>query len=234
MIGDLTSLERNVRMVQEPKPEGLPPNFRYLLRIMIVFLALCLLISAACIPFFYQSTTMWYKFGFARVLLYAGKVVGILAATLLFLQILLVANLKVLTTVFPQAQLIRQHKINGALIAGLVIVHPLLVVSSEGFTLPALEWKSWPEFIGSFLLLCIWLIFTTSQWRNAFGLSFQSWRLLHRITVPIAVMLLSLHVLFVSDTFKSGLPRYSVFTGLGLFLITWFNIRLLSYFKRKG
>ncbi len=219
-------------MTQDNKAGTHAAGLRRFLQIMVILLAAGLLISAASIPFFYQSTTMWYKFGFDRVLLYAGKIAGLLAATLLFMQILLVAHLKVLTTVFPKAQLIRQHKINGALIAGLVIIHPLLVVASEGFTFPALEWKSWPEFVGSALLLCIWLIFTTSQWRNATGLSFQAWRLLHRVITPIAVMLLSLHVLFVSDTFSSGVPRYAVCTALGIFLIAWFKIRLLPYLKR--
>ena len=233
IICDLMSLDRDVRMAQENKSEKLPPNLRYFFQVVVVLLAIGLLISAASIPFVYQSTTMWYKFGFARTLLYTGKVVGILTATLLFLQILLVAKLKVLNTVFSQAQLIRQHKINGALIAGLAIAHPFLIVASEGFTVQTLEMRSWPEFIGFLLLLFIWLIFTTSQWRNFFRLSFHSWRLLHRITVPIAVFLLTLHVLFVSDSFQAGrLPRYAVFTALGLFLITWLRIRLIPLFKR--
>lgn len=227
------SLDRDAGMVRENKSKKLSQNLRYLFQVMVVLLAIGLLISAASIPFVYQSTTMWYKFGFARTLLYMGKVVGILTATLLFLQILLVANLKVLTTVFSQAQLFRQHKINGILIAGLAIAHPFLIIASEGFTVPALEMKSWPEFIGFLLLLFIWLIFTTSQWRILFRLSFQSWRLLHRVTVLVAVFLLGLHVLFVSDSFQSGrLPRYAVFTALGLFLITWLRIRFLPLFKR--
>ena len=47
------------------------------------------------IPFF-ESPSMWYKFGLAKILLRSGKVVGTAAAVLLFYQLILVARLKVI------------------------------------------------------------------------------------------------------------------------------------------
>ncbi len=213
----------------EDKAGALSPAMRNLIRALIIVLVLGFFIGAACIPFFYQSTSMWYKFGVDRILLRTGKVIGMLAASLLLLQLLLAANLKIVTVVFPRPKLIKLHKFNAGLLAVLALIHPLFIFAPEDISTIPLEWKYWPEIVGAFLLLLIWFIFTTGRWREFLQLSFPAWRLFHRIAVITAFFLLALHVFFVSDTFQAGLPRYAVFLSLGSYFCLWLWLRIRTF-----
>lgn len=195
-------------------------------KIFFILFVLCLLAGAGSIPFLYKSTSIWYKLGFDRVLLLSGQVVGMLAATLVFLQIFYVSSLTFLDRIFTPQRLISVHKFNAVIIVCLVLIHPVLVLAPDGITKLSFEQKNWPEAVGAVLLLVILTIFSTSRWRTVFKIPFASWRIFHRVTVVAALILVSIHMLFVSDTFVAGIPRYAVFCAFAVNAGLWLRIRL--------
>lgn len=195
-------------------------------KIFFILLVLGLLAGAGSIPFLYKSTSIWYKLGFDRVLLLSGQVVGMLAATLVFLQIFFISHLTFLDRIFTPQRLIAMHKFNAVIIACLVLIHPVLVFAPDGITKLSFEQKNWPEAVGAILLVVILTIFSTSRWRTMFQFSFVSWRIFHRVTVVAALVLVSIHMLFVSDTFVAGIPRYVVFCAFAVNTGLWLRLRL--------
>lgn len=196
------------------------------MKAFFILFVFALLAGAASIPFLYKSTSIWYKLGFDRVLLLSGQVVGMLAATLVFLQVFYISHLLFLERIFTPQRLISMHKFNAGLIVCLVLIHPILVFAPDGIIKLSFEQKNWPEFIGAILLVVILTIFTTSKWRTLFKFSFASWRIFHRITVVAALALVAVHMLNVSDTFVTGIPRYAVFFALAVNAGLWLRLRL--------
>lgn len=218
----------------EGQNRQLSPKWRIFLQVVVVILLMSLFAGALAIPFVYQSTSLWYKTGFERFLLYGGKIAGLLAACLLFIQILLVAESKARASLFPRKSLIQLHRSNGLLIGGLVLVHPLLVLWSEQFTLLQLEWKYWPEFVGIGLFFLLMFVINTSLFQKSLGLAPRLWRRIHSTAAPGAAVLLVIHVLNVSDSFKSGPPRFSTLSAGAIFLAVWgIHLGKRIFFERR-
>jgi len=188
----------------------------YLHAIWIAVL-LFFIVAAVSIPFLYPSMTLWYKTGIQRFLLVAGKISGILATSLLFVQIAMIG----LPMAFSRKTLIRFHRINGTTIGLLAVLHPLLVLGSNGFQSIDLLWTYWPETMGGVLLLVIGFNTIASSWRPLFKVSYQVWKTVHRIVALAAIILIPLHVLFISSSFTKGPPRYGVLIASGVVLIVW-------------
>jgi predicted ferric reductase len=198
-------------------------------RIVILGLFLTILIGAASLPFLYPSTSLWYKFGLDKTFLQSGKVVGLLAATLLLNQLLLGSRPKLLTTFFSAKILLKAHQISGFLITALAVIHPLLILASEQFTLLTIEKKNWPEGLGALLFLTIVTTVLMATWRVRLGLSYPRWRLLHHSGALILPSLLGVHVLNVSDTYATGVPRLTVIAALFLYGLTWGWVQVLRH-----
>ncbi|NOQ46797.1 MAG: hypothetical protein GQ559_09030 [Desulfobulbaceae bacterium] len=179
------------------------------------------------IPFVFESQSILYKFGADKVMLRAGKVLGIAAGFLLFLQIVFSARLKILDQIFALDRLHFFHRLNAVFITTLILLHPVFVLAPEGLTNFSFDLRSWPEMVGACLLALLFSITVTGLWRLKFKLSFDRWLFFHRLATTAAVALLVLHVLFVSDTFKQGIPRVSVFLACGLYflLLTWMKVK---------
>ncbi|MFZ1955115.1 MAG: hypothetical protein WAU34_06430, partial [Desulfobacterales bacterium] len=108
-------------MVQ--KSNGISPlygrrkyRFRYTLMGAIIGAATLVLVGAMSIPFFFESPSMWYKFGLAKALLRTGKMIGLAAATLIFFQLIQAARLKVLDRIFSLPGLVRSHRLSAIFI----------------------------------------------------------------------------------------------------------------------
>ena len=201
-------------------------RFRFVLMGVIIAAAAFLMAGALTIPFFFESPSMWYKFGFAKVLLRSGKVLGMAAATLLFFQLILVGRLKVLDRVFSLPGLVRTHRINAIAILQLALLHPLFVLTSENNLTIPLEMRYWPEWVGVCLLVVIIIQFSSSRWRNAMRINYHRWLLLHRCAGVLIVGLVSLHILFVSETFsEEGFPRDAAILATVLLALLWLWIR---------
>ena len=191
---------------------------------VVVLLAMLLIAGGWLIPFHFESFSILYKFGKLKVYLRYGKVIGITIALLLFIQVLLASRIRILEQIFSVKSLFLLHRINGFVIACLILLHPLLIKASENFTPYTFGKKYYPEFVGIGLFFVLLTVSGTAIFRSFFKMDYSRWRLLHRIGATMALLILPGHVLFVSDTFKTaGLPRIAAITifSLNLFFIIY-------------
>ncbi|MFC1886182.1 ferric reductase-like transmembrane domain-containing protein [Thermodesulfobacteriota bacterium] len=198
-----------------------------------VFVALLLMAAAWTIPFVFESSTLFYKFGLEKVLLRSGKVAGVTAAVLIFFQIVLISRFNILDKIFGLNHIFNIHRINGMVIAALALLHPILILAAEGFTLFPLEMRYWPEFLGIGLSVLILGIVIMSNWRLVCGVSYDIWLHFHRQMVLGVIAIEGFHIIFVSDTFESGFPRTLIFVVIGLNLPLIINLWRRRLFPGK-
>ena len=192
---------------------------------------LLFLSGVLAIPSYYETTTLWYKTGVDKIMLIAGHYLGLLGFILLYLQIILSARDHVLDRVFGPAQLLRVHRLNGLLLFLLAAGHILLVLIPEGLANLPLGKKFWPEMVGAALFACIALLAGSSHFREKIRLPYNIWRSFHRPAGYLALLLVTVHVLFVSESFEQTIPRILV---LSLFTLTvlW-TVRVKAKAGRK-
>ena len=206
---------------------------RVLLGTLVILLAMVLLAGGWSIPFHYESFSILYKFGKLKAYLRYGKVLGITIALLLFFQVLLASRVKILVQIFSAKSVLMLHRINGFIIACLILVHPVLIKASENFTPYTFGKKYYPEFVGIGLLFVLFTLSVTAIFRNFFKIDYKRWRLLHRLGATMALLILPGHVLFVSDTFKSaGVPREAAIVVFSLNLLFITYIWLKRFFQK--
>jgi len=215
-------------------PAGSQPTTRVVLGTIIVVLALSLLIAGWFIPFTFESFSILYKFGMEKTLLRSGKVIGVTIAVLVFYQILLASRFAIFEQVFSAKRLLSLHRINGLAITFLVISHPLLIKASENFTPYTFEKKYYPEFLGMAVLAVLLTLSLTAVFRKFFKFSYSRWRLRHRMVATLALFLIPIHILFVSDTFKAGIPRNAALFIFSLNLLMITRIWLLRLLQKAG
>ncbi|MHA2389854.1 MAG: ferredoxin reductase family protein [Candidatus Hodarchaeales archaeon] len=194
---------------------------------MCIIPVIALLIGASSLTFLFETGSILYKLGTDRVFLRAGKVIGLIAATLLLLQLVLSARFKFLDRIFALNRMYLFHRINAVTVALLAVVHPLLVFAPEDINNIPVQLKYWPEVLGALLLLFIWLITATGLWRTFLDFHFDRWWLFHRAAAFTAVVLLIFHILYGSETFEEGIARYIVIAAAGLYAVIfgWVKIK---------
>jgi len=215
-------------------PIILPRRLRLFFGFIVGILFFLVLAGAISIPFYFESSTILYKFGLNRQLLRAGQVMGMVAGCLLLLQIILSARLKFLDRIFGLSQLFKLHRLGGLIIAAVAIVHPILVFIPEDRLFIPLQWRYWPEFVGLFLLLLIFAAVITSFWRAQLKLSFHRWWPIHRWAAVLIVTAFWIHVLSVGETFEQKLPKLLAFSAIGIcgWVFLWTRSRVIRS-KRK-
>ena len=217
----------------ERLPNILSPKLRLILGFLLSIIPLLAIAGAVSIPFYFESSTILYKFGSDRQLLRSGQVVGMVAGCLLLLQIILGARLKCLDRIFGLSNLFRFHRITGFIIACLIIIHPILIFIPESRFFIPLELRYWPEFVGLFLLLLIIFTVISSHWRAWLRLSFHRWWPMHRWVAVLIVIAFWVHVLSVSETFGQKLPQMLAFCAMGLWGLVFFWIRTRPLRNRR-
>ncbi|MBW2467227.1 MAG: hypothetical protein JRF02_08000 [Deltaproteobacteria bacterium] len=216
-----------------PLPKAFPLKTRVFLGTLLVLLSTLLLAGGWAIPFEYPSFSILYKFGRLKFYLRYGKVIGITVVLLLFFQVVLAARFKILERIYSPKIIFFLHRLNGIIIACLIGLHPVLIKASEGFTPYTFGKKYYPEFVGIGLIFVLLTVSVTAIFRNFFKMPFSRWRLLHRMGATLVFFVLPVHVLFVSDTFKSaGLPRTAALTIFCLNLLLIFYIWVKRVFQK--
>ena len=190
--------------------------------------AIVVLLAGAAIPFFYESPSMWYKTGLDKWLLRIGKILGIVATILIFYQVILISRFKSLDKTYKLKNLFQGHRINGLILLGAAIIHPILILGADHFVFFPFEFKYWPEFTGVGLLVVLTLFVLSSYFRQRIKLDYKLWRILHRSFAPIILILLFVHILNVSRTFQSGVPLYGL---ISLFVVSLLLI-VRKYLKK--
>ena len=196
-------------------------------------LLMLVLTGAASIPFFFESSSILYKFGVDRLLLLAGQVLGLVVGCMLLIQVILAARLKFLDRIMGLDRLFQYHRLSGIILAALVIIHPMTIfIADDRISIP-LQWRYWPEFVGLFLMLLLVIMAVTSQWRQGLRLAFHRWWPIHRWAAIIAVIALGVHVLSVNDTFEHRLPQMLAIAALILCGLIFLWIRTRTVRNRR-
>jgi predicted ferric reductase len=181
-----------------------------LYRTLIFGLFLFVLAGALSIPFVYETQTLWYKTGSDKTMLRAAQLAGLLAGALLFVQILLATRGKFLTRLFGGATLMRRHRTNGIIISLLALGHAILVLAPEGLTNLPIGKKYWPEMVGILLLGIVLSTAILAYFREKLALDYKRWRAIHKLLGSLTILLLTIHVLFVSESFAHNIPKFAL------------------------
>jgi predicted ferric reductase len=193
---------------------------------IIILMVVVLISGAISIAFLYESPSIKYKFGWDKVMLRTGKVIGLAAGVLLLLQLPIAGRIKLFDRIFSLPGLYKIHRINGYIIGLLIVLHPILVTLPEDRFMIPLEARYWPEWIGVGLLLAVLGQITMGRWRTVLIKHYPRWLLMHRLMGSAIPALLIIHLLYVSETFEyDGLPRNSTIIAVVITVILWIAIR---------
>ncbi|GAB6190828.1 ferric reductase-like transmembrane domain-containing protein [Desulfocastanea catecholica] len=179
-------------------------------RILVFGFLLFVLAAALSIPFVYETQTLWYKIGRDKTMLRAAQLAGLLAAVLLFVQILVAARGQFLKRLFGVAALMRRHRTNGILVSLLALGHAILVLAPEGLTNLPIGKKHWPEMVGMVLLTIVLSMAISAHFREKLALDYKRWRAIHKLLGYMTMPLLAVHVLFVCESFEHAVPRFGL------------------------
>ena len=202
---------------------------RALLGFALLMLALTLA-GALAIPFLFESFSIKYKFGLDRILLRSGKLVGMVAAVLVVVQLVLVSRMGLLNRMVGMDRLVQLHRKNGMLIAVLAVAHPLFVFGPEDIATIPISWEFWPEAVGASLLILIFYMTAGALFKRGLEFPFHLWMTAHRIGGFLVLVALFVHLLFSSETFEEGLPFWAGIGGI-LFCLLFFATRHLPLFR---
>ncbi len=193
-----------------------------------IFLIIILILGfAAAIPFFWESKSLWYKSGSDKLLLQLGKAFGLFAAVLFFSQIVLAQRLVILDRIFGLDRLYSFHRINSFLILGLAMLHAALVVFPEGLDNLPIGWTFWPEILGALLVIMLAFFIAIASFRHKL-LSYEVWRKTHRPAGYLLLVILAIHIFYVSDSFEAGAPLIALWGLIAAAVLTIIFARLYT------
>lgn len=184
----------------------LAPLHRRLLQSACIASLLLILFGGALIPFLFESQTMFYKFGQDKILLRIGKIAGISAAILLLAQPLLTGRSRWVDRVAGLPTLVQLHRANGILILLLLLSHVLCILVPEGIDNLPLGWKFWPELVGGVVFASLLCLVPFSLLRKRLAVPYHLWLRMHRYGGFALLVLLFIHIRFVSESFKQDVP----------------------------
>jgi predicted ferric reductase len=204
-------------------PSGKTPCRLHIYRVLLICCFWVFLGGALAVPFYYETQTLWYMTGLDKIMLRTGQMAGLCTLVLLVLQIILALRGRFLEDLFGGVKnMLRWHRINGVLIAGAALCHVVLVLAPEGIGNLPIGSKYWPEMVGEGLFLLLLATVLSSHFRAALRLEYSLWRRVHRPLGYLLLVLVLIHVLFVSESFRQGLPRImllAIFAGLALLAV---------------
>lgn len=205
----------------------------YVKKFTIFGVFLLALASAIGLPFIYESQTLWYKIGLDKTMLRVGQISGMLALTLLYTQVLLAVGGPFLEKTFGLKNLMSWHRTGGVLIAFFALLHVLLILLPEGLANLPIGWKFWPEMVGALLLWVIVAMAISSRYREKLKLNYKRWRSIHKPLGYLAIFLVSIHVLYVSESFEQAIPRNILLITFMLVLARVVWVKLSARMPKK-
>jgi len=157
-----------------------------------------------------------------------GRVIGLLAATLVFLQFILSSKLKILDRIFGLHRVLYFHGILGLSLVILASLHPLFMFAPADASIGPFRLSIWPKLLGMLLLIGLWTGVCAARWRRFLGLEYQRWYFMHRLGMFTAIVILTVHLLNVNRDFHQGWPLYGLWTGLCMYTAFFFWIVVLK------
>ena len=201
-------------------------------RIALVTVFFLFLSGALAVPFYFETMTLWYKVGADKTFLRTGQLAGMAALVMVMLQIILATPGLTLEKIFKRATLMRCHRINGLVILLLAAAHVTLVLLPEGLANLPIGKKFWPEMLGFLVLTAIFSTVISTYLRKPLQTRFERWRFTHRLLGYSVLLLLPIHVVFVSESFEQSLLRTTLVFLFGALVLRVFLVKTLSRFNR--
>ena len=189
--------------------------------------------AAASVPFYFESQSLYYKFGIHKTLLQAGKIFGLFALVLMLFQVVLVSRAQFLVKIFNLKMLFALHRNSGKLIGILVLLHPFFILAADDFTLFPFETRYWPEFLGLGLAVFVLTTILISLGQKRLGITYKTWQFFHRIGTPLIIILAVIHVRWVSESFDLAVPKTGLYIFLLLAGIVFVRIYMYRYIQTK-
>lgn len=206
------------------------------MKIVLAVIVSIFLGAAACVPFYFESQSLHYKFGMDKILLQAGKIFGLFALVLMLIQIFLTSRFSFLENTFSLRTLFFLHRIAGIFIGGLILLHPLFILASEHFTFFTFELRYWPEFLGVGLAVFTLVTVLISAGQKRFGIIYKTWQFFHRIGTPLILIMAFVHVRWVSESFELPVPKTGLYICAaiaGVLLARIYFYRFIRLKKKK-
>ncbi len=201
-------------------------------RIMLVTVFFVILSGALSVPFLFETMTLWYKIGADKTILRAGQLAGMAGLVMIMLQIILATPGLYLEKLFKRATLARCHRINGLVILLLASAHVTLVLVPEGLANLPIGKKYWPEMVGSLVFAAIFSTVISTYLRKPLQTRYEKWRFTHGLLGYSVLMILPVHVVFVSESFEQSLLRTTLVFLFGALVLRVILVKTLSRFNK--
>lgn len=202
------------------------------LKVLFIVVFLATLLFALSIPYYFETMTLWYKSGTSKSMLRGGQLAGMTALVLIIVQIIVAVRGTLLLNIFGIASLSRYHRLNGGLIVLAASTHVLLVLIPEGIANLPIGKKYWPEMTGALLFIIIFILAFASFFKKQLHLSFKRWQHSHKILGYLALLLLTIHVVFVSESFEHSQLRAALLLLIGILLLWITTAKIIRMFNR--
>jgi len=189
----------------------------------LLFLAVTILfpVGAACVALSSHSRIVGFLGPAEGWLITIGKATGLGAATLLLMQFVLSARLKLLDRLFGLDRLLRVHRLLGATAGVLACMHPLFLYASATYEIGPVRSSAWPVYLGAAALVLLGVVICTSLWRVFLELPYGAWLWVHRM-VFVVVVAAVVHAMRIGSDLRVGWTRVMATAALtgyaGLFI----------------
>lgn len=199
---------------------------------------------AITLYFWFTSSGDLLGEGGASLALALGRLAGLLAASLVLLQVMLMGRARWLEPVFGLDKLAIIHRKNGQLLALFLIAHPLLIVSSYASFADLSFWTQYTSLANAWYILLASAAFVLFLFIIGYSIiivrrkwNFEWWYLSH-LLVYVAIAFAFFHQVLVggdllaSDFFKSYWIAAYIFV-FGNLLVFRFGLPLWNGYKHK-
>ncbi|MBB5164180.1 ferric reductase-like transmembrane domain-containing protein [Mycobacterium sp. AZCC_0083] len=154
---------------------------------------------------------------------------GFVGLSMMGLQFVLVARVKVVAAPFGEDALVHFHRYMGYLATVLILAHPVLLIvlvnadyleRVNPFTAP------WAGRFGTLAILCLLAVVVTSVWRAALRITYEVWQGLHLVLSTVAIVAALIHVELIGHYVNQPWKRvlWAVMTAGFLAVFVWVRI----------
>lgn len=155
--------------------------------------------------------------------------IGFVGLSMMGMQFVLVARLKVVAAPFGEDVLVMFHRYMGYLGTALIFAHPviLIVLVDHTYLERVIPWTApWAGRLGTLSIVCVLIVIATSIWRNRLKISYEVWQVVHLVLSTVAIAAAVGHVElignYISEPWKRALW---VLMSLGFIIIfLWVRI----------
>lgn len=154
---------------------------------------------------------------------------GFVGLSMMGLQFVLVARLKVVAAPFGEDALVHFHRYMGYAGTSFILAHPILLIvlvdpsyleRVNPFTAP------WAGRFGTLSIVCLLVVIATSLWRLALRISYEVWQVLHLVLSTVAIIAALVHVELIHHYVDQPWKRvlWVVMTAGFLAVFAWVRI----------